>query len=51
MILFIGIEHHLPEVVTGSIGAVLILSALYTSIQANKRDEADAGHAPEAVHA
>ena len=51
VILFIGIEHHLPEVVTGSIGAILILAALYTSIQANKHDEAETGQKPEAVTA
>lgn len=41
VILFIGIEHHVPEVVTGLIGAVLILTAFFASVAANRADEAE----------
>ncbi len=49
-LLFIGIEHHVPEAITGSLGALLIITAFYTSVRANKKDAAE-GHAAEAVHA
>lgn len=40
VLLFIGMETHVPEVITGSLGASCILAAFVTSIMANRRDEA-----------
>ena len=51
VILFIGIEEHPPEWITGTIGALLIATALYWSIRANKKEEAETGHKPDPVHA
>ncbi len=41
VLLFVGIEHHVPEVITGCLGAGLILISFFWSIRANKKDEAD----------
>lgn len=40
VLLFVGIEHHTPEVVTGLIGAGVIIVALWSSIRANQREAA-----------
>lgn len=40
ILLFVGIEHHTPEVVTGLIGAGVIIVALWSSIRANRREAA-----------
>lgn len=39
-IMFISIKHHIPEVVTGLIGAGAIVVAVLSSIRANRRDAA-----------
>jgi hypothetical protein len=39
VLLFIGIEHHVPEVVTGLLGAGLIIAAFLSSLYANRKDE------------
>lgn len=39
VLLFVGIEHHVPEVITGSLGALLIIGALVSSIRINKHEE------------
>lgn len=36
LMMFIGSVHHIPEVVTGLIGGVLIGLALWSSVRANK---------------
>jgi hypothetical protein len=41
VLLFIGIEHHIPEVVTGTLGAACILTAFYASIRANRAEDAE----------
>jgi len=49
VLLFIGIEYEVPEIVTGLLGALLIAAALGSSILANRRDDAEAdagGDAP-----
>ncbi|MBJ7469911.1 MAG: DUF475 domain-containing protein [Solirubrobacteraceae bacterium] len=46
VLLFIGIEKHVPEVITGTLGAGFILTAFIFSIRANRRDAA-AGKQPE----
>ncbi len=46
VLLFIGIEHHVPEVITGTLGAGCILTAFVFSIRANRKDAA-AGVPPE----
>jgi hypothetical protein len=48
VILFLGIEHHIPEVVTGLIGAALIIAAFLSSLYANRKDERVAGNAEDA---
>lgn len=40
VLLFVGIEHHVPEVITGTLGASLILVSFLWSIRANKKDAA-----------
>jgi hypothetical protein len=40
VLLFIGIQHHVPEVVTGLLGAGLIIAALLSSLYANRKDAA-----------
>lgn len=40
VVLFVGIEHHVPEVITGLAGATLILAAFISSIVSNRRDAA-----------
>ena len=40
ILLFVGIDHHTPEVVTGLIGAGDIIIALWSSIRANRREAA-----------
>lgn len=40
VLLFVGIEHHVPEVITGTLGAGLILISFIWSIRANKKDAA-----------
>ncbi len=42
VLLFVGIEAHPPEVVTGSLGILLIGLSLWSSLRANKRDAAQA---------
>jgi hypothetical protein len=42
VLLFIGIEHHVPEVVTGLIGAALIIAAFLSSLYANRKDAREA---------
>lgn len=49
VLLFIGVESHVPEVITGSLGAACILLAFYWSIRANKKDEAE-GREVETTH-
>jgi hypothetical protein len=39
-LLFIGIEHHIPEVITGTLGAACILTAFGASILANRKEAA-----------
>ncbi|MDX6706905.1 MAG: uncharacterized protein QOI48_2751 [Solirubrobacteraceae bacterium] len=39
VLLFIGIEHHVPELVTGLLGAGLIIAAFLSSLYANRKDE------------
>lgn len=39
VLLFVGIEHHVPEVITGTLGAGLILISFVWSIRANRKDE------------
>jgi hypothetical protein len=48
VLLFIGIEHHVPEVITGLLGAGMIAAAFIASILWNRkhRDDEDSG-APE----
>lgn len=41
VIMFIGVHVHIPETVTGLIGAVLIGLALWSSVRHNKRNPAD----------
>ena len=36
MLLFISAEVHVPEAITGTIGALLILGAFYSSVRANR---------------
>jgi hypothetical protein len=38
LVLFVGIEHHVPEVLTGLVGAVIIVCAFLSSIHANRKD-------------
>jgi hypothetical protein len=38
VLLFIGIEYHVPEVVTGLLGAGLIIAAFLSSLYANRKD-------------
>ena len=38
VLLFIGIQHHVPEVVTGLLGAGLIIAAFLSSLYANRKD-------------
>ena len=40
VLLFVGIEHHVPEVITGTLGAGLILVSFLWSIRANRKDAA-----------
>ncbi|MEH3052534.1 MAG: DUF475 domain-containing protein [Patulibacter minatonensis] len=44
-LLFIGIEHHVPEVITGCLGAGLIIAAFLSSLAANRRDAREAASA------
>jgi hypothetical protein len=48
VILFLGIDHHIPEVVTGLIGAALIIAAFLSSLYANRKDDRIAGNAEDA---
>ncbi|MDQ8044972.1 MAG: DUF475 domain-containing protein [Solirubrobacteraceae bacterium] len=41
VLLFIGIEHHIPEVVTGSLGALTIILAFAWSVRANRLEDAE----------
>jgi uncharacterized protein len=41
VLLFISAEVHVPEVITGTIGALLILAAFFSSIRANRAEEGD----------
>src|SRR5262249_2700166 len=41
ILLFVGIEHHVPEVVTGLVGATLIGIAFLSSLRHNKRQRND----------
>ncbi len=45
VLLFVGIEHHIPEVITGTLGAGFILVAFFWSLKANRDDHA-AGREP-----
>jgi len=38
VLLFIGIQHHVPEVITGLLGAGLIIAAFLSSLYANRKD-------------
>jgi uncharacterized protein len=54
VLLYVGIDHHVPEVVTGLIGATLIVAAFISSVLANRKDAyadaaADAAAAAEAA--
>lgn len=42
ILLFIGIEHHVPEVITGGLGASCIVASFVWSIRANRREAAAA---------
>ena len=39
VLLFISAEVHVPEVITGTIGALLILGAFFSSVRANRSEE------------
>ena len=39
VLLFISVEVHVPEVITGTIGALLILGAFFSSVRANRKEE------------
>jgi hypothetical protein len=39
LIMFVSVKHHVPEVVTGLIGAGAIVAAIWSSMRANRRDE------------
>ena len=39
VLLFISAEVHVPEVITGTIGALLILGAFFSSVRANRKEE------------
>jgi hypothetical protein len=41
VLLFISAEVHVPEVITGTIGALLILGAFYSSLRANRTEQDD----------
>jgi hypothetical protein len=43
VLLFISAEVHVPEVITGTIGALLILGAFFSSIRANRKEEEEQG--------
>ena len=43
VLLFISAEVHVPEVITGTIGALLILAAFFSSVRANRQEEEDQG--------
>jgi hypothetical protein len=43
VLLFISAEVHVPEVITGTIGALLILGAFFSSIRANRIEEDEQG--------
>jgi len=45
VLLFLGIQHHVPEVVTGLIGAALIIAAFLSSLYANRKDAREAAAA------
>lgn len=50
VLLFVGIEHHVPEVITGTLGAGLILVSFLWSIRANRKDaKAEAGRPVQPV--
>ena len=40
-VMFVSVKLHAPDIVTGGIGVVLLLLALYTSVRAKKDEEAD----------
>lgn len=48
VILVLGIEYHVPELITGLLGASIILISLFASIAYNRREEA-AGHEVEMI--
>ncbi len=41
VLLFASAEFHVPEVITGSIGALLIIAAFISSLRANREEEAE----------
>jgi hypothetical protein len=43
VLLFISAEVHVPEVITGTIGALLILGAFFSSVRANRQEEEEQG--------
>ena len=40
LIMLVGIGHHVPEEITGSIGVILIIAAFVASVRRNKRNAA-----------
>ena len=43
VLLFISAEVHVPEAITGTIGALLILGAFFSSVRANRQEEEEQG--------
>ena len=43
VLLFISAEVHVPEVITGTIGALLIIAAFVSSVRANREDDRQGG--------
>jgi hypothetical protein len=43
VLLFISAEVHVPEVITGTIGALLILGAFFSSVRANRKEAEEQG--------
>jgi len=48
VILFISIEYHINEIITGLVGVAFIGAAFLSSVVANRREERDGGSTPKA---
>jgi len=46
VLLFISAEAHVPELITGTIGAILIITSFISSVRANRREEEESGDEP-----